>query len=92
MIEAYVLAAELTATPDDHTAAFARYQHPAGPAAALQARRREGARVGLRAPQSACSWPSATPRSGCWLCPRIPELVMGRSLRDAVELPAMPVG
>jgi hypothetical protein len=24
--------------------------------------------------------------------PRIPELVMGRSLRDAVELPAMPVG
>jgi hypothetical protein len=24
--------------------------------------------------------------------PQIPNLVMGRSLRDAVELPAMPVG
>jgi 2-polyprenyl-6-methoxyphenol hydroxylase-like FAD-dependent oxidoreductase len=90
MIEAYVLAAELTATPDDHAAAFARY---ARLAPLLRSKQDAAKGLGLAfAPRNRRQLAIRNTAFRLLGLPRIPELVMGRSLRDAVELPAMPVG
>ena len=53
LVGAYVLAGELAATPDDHEAAFGRYQREMGDvrrsSARTAARRRQGVRAGQRA-------------------------------------------
>jgi 2-polyprenyl-6-methoxyphenol hydroxylase-like FAD-dependent oxidoreductase len=91
MIEAYVLAAELTATPDDHTAAFARYHTRLAPL--LRSKQDAAKGLGLAfAPRNRRQLAIRNTAFRLLGLPRIPELVMGRSLRDAVELPAMPVG
>lgn len=90
MVEAYVLAAELARAGSDHAAAFARYHSRL----AALLRSKQNAARGLG--------PAFAPRGRLQLgvrnivfrmlsLPRVPNLVMGRSLRDAVELPAMPV-
>lgn len=91
MVEAYVLAVELACANGDYASAFARY----------------GARLGrlLRSKQDAARGLGVAfaPRTRVALAgrntvlrllglPHVPNLVMGRSLRDTVELPALPVG
>ena len=90
MVEAYVLAAELARADGDHTVAFARYHDRL---ASLLRSKQDAAR-GLG--------PAFAPRGRFQLgvrnavfrmlnLPHVPNLVMGRSLRDAIELPAVPV-
>ena len=91
MIEAYVLAAELAATPDDHTAAFTRYH--ARLAALLRSKQDAAKGLGLAfAPRDRRQLVVRNTVLRLLGLPQIPNLVMGRSLRDAVELPAVPVG
>jgi 2-polyprenyl-6-methoxyphenol hydroxylase-like FAD-dependent oxidoreductase len=91
MIEAYVLAAELAATPDDHTAAFTRYHARLAPL--LRSKQNAAKGLGLAfAPRNRRQLAVRNTVFRLLGLPRIPDLVMGRSLRDAVELPAMPVG
>ena len=91
MIGAYVLAAELTATPDDHAAAFARYHARLAPL--LRSKQDAAKGLGLAfAPRNRRQLAIRNTVFRLLGLPRIPTLVMGRSLRDAVELPAMPVG
>jgi 2-polyprenyl-6-methoxyphenol hydroxylase-like FAD-dependent oxidoreductase len=89
MIEAYVLAAELTRANGDHVAAFQRYEQ----SLATFVRSKQDAAVGLGA--------AFAPRSRMQLflrntvmklmgIPFVAELAMGRSLRDAIELPSFP--
>ena len=91
MIEAYVLAAELAATPDDHAAAFARYHARLAPL--LRSKQDAAKGLGLAfAPRNRRQLAVRNTVFRLLGLPRIPDLVMGRSLRDAVELPAIPVG
>jgi 2-polyprenyl-6-methoxyphenol hydroxylase-like FAD-dependent oxidoreductase len=89
MVEAYVLAAELARAGGDHVTAFARYHARLAPLL----RSKQDAARGLG--------PAFAPRGRVQLAvrntvfrllglPHVPNLVMGRSLRDAVELPTMP--
>jgi 2-polyprenyl-6-methoxyphenol hydroxylase-like FAD-dependent oxidoreductase len=86
MVESYVLAAELTGS-GDHREAFARYQERLAPLL----RSKQDAALGLAA--------AFAPRSRRQLLlrnmvmrlmglPKVADLAMGRSFRDAVELPA----
>lgn len=89
MVEAYVLAAEL-GTGDDHAAAFARYQDRLAPL--LRAKQDAARRLGLMfAPRNRVQL--AVRNAGFRLAglPRVADLVVGRGLRDAVTLPALPV-
>ena len=90
MIEAYVLAAELARARRRPRRGVRPLRRAPGPAAALQARRGQGPRAGVRA---ADQGPLAVRNTVMRLLglPHVPDLVMGRSLRDAVELPALPV-
>jgi 2-polyprenyl-6-methoxyphenol hydroxylase-like FAD-dependent oxidoreductase len=91
MIEAYVLAAELAATPDDHTAAFTRYHARLAPL--LRSKQDAAKGLGLAfAPRNRRQLVVRNTLLRLLGLPHIPNLVMGRSLRDAVELPAVPVG
>jgi 2-polyprenyl-6-methoxyphenol hydroxylase-like FAD-dependent oxidoreductase len=90
MVEAYVLAAELARADGDHVTGFARYQARLAPV--LRSKQDAAMGLGLAfAPRSRVQL--AVRNTVCRLLglPHIPNLVMGRSLRDAVELPAMPV-
>ena len=86
MVEAYVLAAELTRS-NDHIEAFARYQERLGDFL----RSKQHAAVGLG--------PAFAPKSRLQLLvrntvmrlmglPKVADLAMGKSFHDAVELPA----
>ena len=86
MAESYILAAELTRC-GDHRKAFARYEERLAPLL----RSKQDAAVGLGL--------AFAPNSGLQLLvrnvvmrlmglPKVADLVMGKSFRDAVELPA----
>ena len=90
MIEAYVLAAELARAPGDHVAAFGRYHARLAPL--LRSKQDAAQGLGLAfAPRGRVQLAVRNTVMRLLGLPRIPDLVMGRSLRDAVELPAMPV-
>lgn len=90
MVEAYVLAAELARADGDHARAFARYDERLGP---LLRSKQDAARgLGLAfAPRTRAALAVRNTAMRLMGLPYVPNLVMGRSLRDAVELPAMPV-
>ncbi len=91
LVEAYVLASELGRAGGDHAAAFAGYERMLGPF--LRSKQVAAERLTLAfAPRS---------RFQLWLrnavmklmsVPFVSELAMGRTLRDAIELPAPPGG
>ncbi|AEA25724.1 FAD dependent oxidoreductase [Pseudonocardia dioxanivorans CB1190] len=90
MVEAYVLAVELARADGDHARAFARYHERLGPLL----RSKQDAAVGLGlafAPRSRAALAVRNVAMRLMGLPYVPNLVMGRSLRDAVELPAVPV-
>jgi 2-polyprenyl-6-methoxyphenol hydroxylase-like FAD-dependent oxidoreductase len=91
MIEAYVLAAELAGADGDHAAAFARYHARLG---RLLRSKQDAARgLGVAfAPRNRVSLAARNTVMRLMGLPRVPDLVMGRSLRDAIELPPMTVG
>jgi 2-polyprenyl-6-methoxyphenol hydroxylase-like FAD-dependent oxidoreductase len=89
MVEAYVLAAELARANADHVEAFARYEQRLAPFLLSKQR----AAVGFA--------PAFAPRSRLQLfvrnsvmklmgLPFVAQLAMGKSLRDAIELPPPP--
>jgi 2-polyprenyl-6-methoxyphenol hydroxylase-like FAD-dependent oxidoreductase len=90
MVEAYVLAAELARANADHVEAFARY----GARLAPLVRSKQDAARGLGvafAPRTRVALAVRNTVMKLLGLPHVPDLVMGRSLRDAVELPALPV-
>ena len=90
MIEAYVLAVELARSGGDHVAAFARYQARLAPL--LRSKQDAAKGLGLAfAPRGRVQLAVRNTVMRLMGLPRMPDLVMGRSLRDAVELPALPV-
>ncbi|MBA2323648.1 MAG: FAD-binding domain, partial [Pseudonocardiales bacterium] len=90
MVEAYVLAAELALADGDHVAAFTRYH--ARLAALLRSKQDAATGLGLAfAPRSRVQLAVRNTVMRLMGLPHIPNLVMGRSLRDTVELPAFPV-
>lgn len=89
MVEAYVLVAELAQAPGNPVAAFARYEQRLMPF--LRSKQKAAVRLA----------PAFAPRSGTQLflrnsimklfnVPFVASLVMGNSLRDAIELPSLP--
>lgn len=89
MAEAYVLAAELTATPDDHRRAFDAYERRLMP----MLRSKQNAAKGLGtafAPPSRLHLMLRTTLMRCMGFPPVANLAMGRSLRDPIELPNWP--
>ena len=90
MVEAYVLAVELARTDGDHAAAFARYHTRLAPL--LRSKQDAAKGLGLAfAPRNQVQLAVRNTVIRLLGLPRVPNLVMGRSLRDAVELPALPV-
>src|SRR4051794_12057876 len=90
MVEAYVLAAELAHADGDHITAFARYDARLAPL--LRSKQDAATGLGLAfAPRGRVQLAVRNTMFRLLGLPHIPNLVMGRSLRDAVELPAMPV-
>jgi 2-polyprenyl-6-methoxyphenol hydroxylase-like FAD-dependent oxidoreductase len=89
MVEAYVLAAELARADGDHLRAFARYDERLGP---LLRSKQDAARcLGVAfAPRTRTALGVRNAAMRLMGLPYAPNLVMGRSLRDTVELPAMP--
>jgi 2-polyprenyl-6-methoxyphenol hydroxylase-like FAD-dependent oxidoreductase len=90
MVEAYVLAAELARTGGDHAQAFARYDECLGPLLRSKQDAARGLRVAF-APRTRAALAVRNTAMRLMGLPYMPNLVMRRSLRDAVELPAMPV-
>jgi len=89
MVEAYVLAAELARARDNHAQAFARYEQLLMPF--LRSKQKAAVRLA----------PAFAPRNGVQLflrnsilklfnLPFAARLAMGKSLRDAIELPSPP--
>ena len=89
MVEAYVLAAELAKARGNHAQAFAGYERTLMPF--LRSKQKAAVRLA----------PAFAPRSGRQLflrnsvmklfgLPFVAQLVMGKSLRDAIELPPAP--
>jgi 2-polyprenyl-6-methoxyphenol hydroxylase-like FAD-dependent oxidoreductase len=89
MVEAYVLAAELAQARGSHAQAFASYERMLMPF--LRSKQKGAVRLA----------PAFAPRSGTQLflrnsvvrlfnLPFVAKLVMGNSLRDAIELPSPP--
>jgi 2-polyprenyl-6-methoxyphenol hydroxylase-like FAD-dependent oxidoreductase len=90
MVEAYVLAVELARANGDHVEAFAHYH--ARLAALLRSKQDAAKGLGLAfAPRSRVQLVVRNTVMRLLGLPRIPDLVMGRSLRDTIELPALPV-
>ncbi len=88
MVEAYVLAVELAR--HDHVAAFGRYHARLAPL--LRSKQDAAKGLGLAfAPRGRAQLAVRNTAMRLLGLPRIPDLLMGRSLRDAVELPALPV-
>ncbi len=90
MIEAYVLAAELARADGDHVAAFARYHARLAPLLRSKQDAAKGLGVGF-APRNQVQLAIRNTVIRLLGLPGVSNLVMGRSLRDAVELPALPV-
>ena len=90
MIEAYILAAELARAHGDHVEAFARYGARLGPLLRSKQDAARGLGVAL-APRTRAALAVRNTVMRLMGIPHVPDLVMGRSLRDAVELPALPV-
>ena len=89
MVESYVLAAELAAAAGDHVAAFARYEDRLRPFL----RSKQDAAVGLGtafAPRGRVPLLFRNTMMKLMGLPHVANLVMGRSFRDAVELPEAP--
>jgi len=89
MVEAYVLGVELAQARGDHTLAFERYERRLMPF--LRSKQKAAVRL----------TPAFAPRNGLQLflrnsimklfsLPFVPGLVMGKSLRDAIDLPSPP--
>ncbi len=90
MVEAYVLAAELACIDGDHAASFARYHTRLAPL--LRSKQDAAKGLGLAfAPRNQVQLAVRNTVIRVLGLPCVPNLVMGRSLRDAVELPALPV-
>ena len=90
MIEAYVLAAELARADGDHVTAFARYHARLAPLLRSKQDAAKGLGVGF-APRNQVQLAIRNTVIRLLGLPGVSNLVMGRSLRDAVELPALPV-
>ena len=89
MVEAYVLAAELARSNGDHPNAFARYERRLAPF--LRSKQDAAQGLGLAfAPRN--RWQLSVRNTVIRLMglPLVANLAMGRSFRDAVELPAFP--
>jgi 2-polyprenyl-6-methoxyphenol hydroxylase-like FAD-dependent oxidoreductase len=87
MVEAYVLAAEL-ADGGDHREAFARYEERLG--GFLRSKQDAAARLGLAfAPKNRRQLLLRNASLRLMELPGVADLVMGRSFRDAVELPTI---
>ena len=91
MIEAYVLAAELQRAAGRHAQAFAAYQARLGP---LVRRKQDAARrLGVAfAPRNRAELALRNSAVGFMGIPVIAKAVMGRSLRDPLQLPVLPAG
>jgi 2-polyprenyl-6-methoxyphenol hydroxylase-like FAD-dependent oxidoreductase len=90
MVGSYVLAAELARSDGDHTGAFARYEARLQPL--LRAKQEAAVGLGLGfAPRNRFQLLVRDTVLRAMGLPLVARLTMGRSLRDAVELPAMPV-
>ena len=89
MVEAYTLAAEL-ARSGDHREAFARYEERLAPL--LRSKQHAAAGLGLAfAPKSRLQLLQRNTVMRLMGLPKVADLVMGKSFRDAVELPTFPV-
>ena len=89
MIEAYVLAVELARSDGDHAVAFTRYHARLAPL--LRSKQDAAKGLGLAfAPRGRVQLAVRNTVIRLLRLPRIPDLVMGRSLRDAIELPPTP--
>ena len=87
MIEAYVLAAELARSNGDHVEAFARYHERL--ASFLVSKQDAAVGLGLAfAPRNRLQLLVRSTVMRLMGLPKVADLVMGRSFRDAVELPA----
>jgi 2-polyprenyl-6-methoxyphenol hydroxylase-like FAD-dependent oxidoreductase len=89
MVQAYVLAAELARSGGDHITAFTHYGEQLGPFL----RSKQDAAIGLRGAFAPRSKPALHVRNTVLKLiglPHVANLVMGRSLRDAIDLPALP--
>lgn len=87
MVESYVLAAELAGTKGDHVAAFPRYEQRLRGVL----RSKQDAAVGLSlafAPRSALQLLIRNTMMRLIALPHVADLAVGKSLRDAVELPS----
>lgn len=91
MVEAYVLAAELSRSGGDRTTAFAAYERQLAPLL----RTKQDAAVGFGiafAPRNRLQLLLRNAAVGLMGIPLIANLAMGRSLRDPIQLPAPPAG
>jgi 2-polyprenyl-6-methoxyphenol hydroxylase-like FAD-dependent oxidoreductase len=87
MVESYVLAAELARTKGDHDAAFARYEQRLG--GVLRSKQDAAEGLGLAfAPRSALQLLIRNTMMRLIALPHVADLAVGKSLRDAVELPS----
>lgn len=90
MVAAYTLAAELTRC-SDHREAFARYHQRLAPL--LASKQHGAAGLGLAfAPKSRLQLFQRNAVMKLMSLPKVADLAMGRSFRDAVELPAFTAG
>lgn len=86
MIEAYVLAAELDAARGDHVPAFAAYQERLG--AFIGSKQRGATRMGgAFAPRTRALLRLRNTVMRLMTLPGVPDLAVGRSLYDRIELP-----
>jgi len=86
MVESYVLAAELARTNGDYATAFAGYEQRLG--GVLRAKQDAAVGLGLAfAPRSALQLLIRNTMMRLIALPHVADLAMGKSLRDAIELP-----
>jgi 2-polyprenyl-6-methoxyphenol hydroxylase-like FAD-dependent oxidoreductase len=89
MVEAYVLAAKLAQSNGDHGAAFTRYEQRLAPF--LRSKQDAARGLGLAfAPRNRLQLSVRNTVMRLMGVPFVADLAMGRSFRDAVELPAFP--
>jgi len=88
MVEAYTLAAELSRTPD-HRTAFANYEARLAPL--LRTKQKAAEKLGLAfAPKNRFELFVRNTALRMMALPKIGDMIMGKSFRDAVELPSFP--
>ena len=86
MVESYVLAAELARTNGDYATAFAGYEQRLG--GVLRAKQDAAVGLGLAfAPRSALQLLIRNTMMRLIALPHVADLAIGKSLRDAIELP-----